>query len=264
MLIFIDESWQSSEKRPDRKVGVLSAVAIHSRDFNEYSCQIWNLKVKHLGPRCGDIEIKGQEIFRNYLFRLEWKGIRSRQLDLARDILEYAETHGAKAFASVVLDQREVDLACADDKLLERPFFFLFERINFYMQENYPDLVANLVFDDRGNRQNQKISKSVSNFFHLSSAGQEFDRIIKAPFFAISSENIGIQLADMIGHLVGREQVGDGKVISEFWKRIKKLEHKSQTQIEAKGKSFYLFGFKIAREHEAIKANEAGGLAGQE
>ena len=136
MLVFIDESWQSTKDRPEKKVGVLSAVAIHSRDFNEYSRQIWNLKVKYLGPRCGDVEIKGQEIFRNYLFRLEWKGIRSRQLDLARNVLEYAETHGAKAFASVVLDQKEADLSCADDKQLERPFFFLFERVNLFMQEN--------------------------------------------------------------------------------------------------------------------------------
>lgn len=255
MLVFIDESWQSAKEKPDKKVGVLAAVAVHSRDFNEYSRQIWNFKVKHLGPKCGDVEIKGQEIFRNYFFRLEWKGIRSHQLDLARDVLEYAETHGAKAFASVVLDQREADLSCADDKQLERPFFFLFERINLYMQENYPDLVASLVFDDRGNRQNQKISKSVSNFFHLSRAGQKFDHVIKVPYFAISSENVGIQIADMIGHLVGREQVGDGKVISEFWKKAKKLEYKSGTQVEAKGKLFPLFGFKIARE-QGMDKNE--------
>lgn len=68
MLVFIDESWQSAKEKPDKKVGVLSAVTIHSRDFNEYSRQIWNLKVKHLGPKCGDVEIKGQEIFRNYFF----------------------------------------------------------------------------------------------------------------------------------------------------------------------------------------------------
>ena len=139
MLIFIDESWQSSQEKPQGKVCVLSAMAIRSTDFNEYSRQIWNFKVKHLGSKCGDIEIKGKEIFKRALFRLEWKGIRSHQLDLARNILQYTESHGAKAFASIVLDQNEIDLSCANDKLLERPFFFLFERINLYMQEYYPD-----------------------------------------------------------------------------------------------------------------------------
>ena len=253
MLVFIDESWQSSESKPEEKGGVLSAVAIRSTDFNEYSRQIWNFKVKHLGLKCGDIEIKGKEIFKKYNFRLEWKGIPSRQLNLARDILKYVDTHAAKAFASVVLDQAEVDLSCADDKQLERPFFFLFERVNQFMQENYPDLTASLIFDDRGITQNEKISRSVSNFFHLSNVGKRFDHIIKAPFFAISSENVGIQIADMIGHLIGRRQTGGEKVISEFWKLIKQLEYKSRTEIETEGKRFHLFGFKVARSQGKVE-----------
>src|SRR3990167_3288183 len=134
MLIFIDESWQPSFLKHEEKVGVLSAVAINNVDFNEYSRQIWNLKMKHLGPQCGDVEIKGAQIFKRYLFKLESKGIKSHQLNLARDIFQYAGTHGGTAFASVVLDQDEVNLSCADNKQLERPFFFLFERINLYMQ----------------------------------------------------------------------------------------------------------------------------------
>ena len=253
MLIFIDESWQTSESNPAEKVGVLSAVAIRSNDFNEYSRQIWNFKVKHLGAKCGDVEIKGKEIFKKFLFRLEWKGITSRELNLAREVLRYAETHGAKTFASIVLDQREVDLSCADGKQLERPFFFLFERINLFMQEQYPDLSASLIFDDRGTTQNEKISSSVSNFFHLSQTGKKFDRIIKVPFFAISSENIGIQIADMIGHLIGRRETGDEKIVSEFWKQIKKIEYRSMTEIEAEGRKFHLFGFKVARSQGAEK-----------
>ncbi|OGW82284.1 MAG: hypothetical protein A3G33_11270 [Omnitrophica bacterium RIFCSPLOWO2_12_FULL_44_17] len=249
MLIFIDESWQNDDENPEQKVGVLSAVAIRSTDFNEYSRQIWNFKVKHLSAKCGDIEIKGKEIFKKYLFRLEWKKVRSHSLDLARDIFDYAETHGAKAFASIVLDEKEVNLACADDKQLERPFFFLFERINLFMAEHHPDLMACLIFDDRGITQNERTSKSVSNFFHLSNTGKSFDRIIKVPLFAISSENVGIQLADMIGHLIGRRETGDEKIVSEFWKKIKQFEYKSKTEIETDTKKFHLFGFKVARKH---------------
>ncbi|PIQ86917.1 MAG: hypothetical protein COV74_02820 [Candidatus Omnitrophica bacterium CG11_big_fil_rev_8_21_14_0_20_45_26] len=262
MLIFIDESWQISDRNPDKKVGVLSAVAIRSTDFNEYSRQLWNFKVKHLGNRCGDVEIKGSTIFKKYFLRLEWKGIRSHQLNLARDVFDYASTHGAKAFASIVLDDNEVDLSCADSKQLERPFFFLFERINTYMEENYPDLMASLIFDDRGITQNERISKSVSNFFHLSNIGKSFDRIIKAPFFAISSENVGIQIADMIGHVIARRSTGDEKILDEFWQKTKQLEYKSKKEIEADGKSFHLFGFKIARNHrQGSNENETGGLS---
>ena len=249
MLFFIDESWQTSQNKPENKVGVLSAVAIRSIDFNEFSRQLWNFKVKHLGAKCGDVEIKGKEIFKKYFFRLEQKGIKSYQLELARDIFSFAETRGAKAFASIVLDEKEVNLSCADVKQLERPFFFLFERINLHVQESYPDLVATLIFDDRGITQNEKISSSVSNFFHLSHVGKSFDRINKVPLFGISSENVGIQIADMIGHLIGRRETGDEKIIAEFSKQIKQIEYKSKTKIDVAGKKFDLFGFKVARKH---------------
>lgn len=191
MLFFIDESWQSTHDNK-YKIGVLSALQIKSHDFNECSKQIYNLKVKHLGNRAGDIEIKGREILRNYLFELEARGIESKELNLARDILAYAQTLGIKLFASIVFSKEEVDLACANVNQLERPFFFLFERIDLFMKENYPGLMAKLIFDDRGIQFNKKISKSVSNFFHKSSVGQLFDTVIKVPFFAISAENAGI------------------------------------------------------------------------
>src|SRR3989338_10712272 len=169
MLIFIDESWQNDDENPEQKVGVLSAVAIRSTDFNEYSRQIWNFKVKHLSAKCGDIEIKGKEIFKKYLFRLEWKKVRSHSLDLARDIFDYAETHGAKAFASIVLDEKEVNLACADDKQLERPFFFLFERINLFMAEHHPDLMACLFFFYKGIKSDRESTPLHSHHTFLSS-----------------------------------------------------------------------------------------------
>ena len=117
------------------------------------------------------------------------------------------------------------------------------------MQENYSDLAATLIFDDRGITQNEKISSSVSNFFHLSHIGKSFDRINKVPLFGISSENVGIQIADMIGYLIGRRETGDEKIVGEFWKQVKQIEYKSKTKVDAGGKKFDIFGFKVARSH---------------
>lgn len=256
MFFFIDETWQSA-KRGDEKVGVLTAVSIDSHDFNDCSREIGNLKAKHLGSKCRDIELKGQELFKRYYFRLEWRGIKSHQLELARDVFSYAEGHGLTVFASVVMDRTELDLSCANERQLERPFFFLFERINLFMEEHHPELVAKLVFDDRGNQLNERISKSVSNFFHKSHVGLSFDRILKVPFFAISTENVGIQLADLIGHVIGRRHVGDERAIGEFFSRIKRLEYKSKKQIEIEpGRKIHLLGIKVARD----KKKEAGDL----
>lgn len=249
MLFFLDESWQVT-KNEKYKVGILAAVQIKSHDYNECSKQFYVLKSKHLGAAAGNKEIKGNGIFRNYLFDLEAKSIVSRELDLARDVFVYVKTLGVACFASVVFAQKEIDLACANATQLERPFFFLFERINLFMKENRPGLKAKLIFDDRGIQVNKAISKSVSNFFHKSQAGQEFDSIVKIPLFAISTESVGIQLADMIAYILGARFTGNKQKFEFFWK-AKELEYKSRTLFSADGKHYPLNGFKVIKEKEA-------------
>lgn len=249
MLFFVDESWQATCNNK-YKVGVLAAVQLKSHDFNDCSNQIYSLKIKHLGIRAIYSEIKGKEIFKNYLFKLESQGIRSNGLNLARDIFDYINSLGTRFFASIVFSKEEIDLACADVNQLERPFFFLFERIDLFMKENYPGLMAKLIFDDRGYQSNEKISKSVSNFFHKSRVGQSFSTIIKSPYFAISGQNVGIQLADMGAHILGDRFTGDRAKI-EFFNKIKELEFISRKLIEVEGKTLRLKGFKVVKEKEA-------------
>lgn len=248
MLFFLDESWQLT-KNDKYKVGILAAVQIKSHDYNECSKQFYILKSKYLGAAAGNKEIKGNGIFRNYLFDLEAKGIASHELNLARDAFAYVKTLGVACFASVVFAQKEVDLACADATQLERPFFFLFERINLFMKENHPGLKAKLIFDDRGIQVNKAISKSVSNFFHKSQAGQVFDSIVKVPLFAISTESVGIQLADMIAYILGARFTGNIEKF-EFFRKVKELEYKSRALFSADGKQYLLNGFKVIKEKE--------------
>lgn len=250
MLFFIDESWQTS---PDgkRQAGVLSAVALKSHNFNKCSQDIFSLRVKHSGYDAAKLELKGRSVLKPYLFKLETSGVKSIQLQLMREILAYAATMKTVAFASIVFDKKEIDLDCADVNHLERPFFFLFERINLFMKENHPELIAKLIFDDRGIETNQRVSKAVSNFFHKSRKGQSFDRILKVPFFAISNENVGIQLADIAAYIVGKSFTGD-KQLKEFGRLIRNLEFKSLERLLADdGKQYYKYGFKVIKEKEA-------------
>jgi len=214
------------------------------------------LKAKHLGWEASDLELKGGRLFSRFYFRLEKKGVRSTQLDFARDVLSYCERIRIQAFASIIFDKMELDLACANANQLDRPFFYLFERINQFMVERHPDKVAKIVFDDRGFQTNEKVSKSVSNFFHKSSRGKQFEHILKIPFFGISNDNNGIQLADIFGHAIGRMFTGD-KDIREFYDRIKKMEFISQAPLldfdgkvlkDEKGQNLVQRGFRAVRE----------------
>ncbi|MBI3313747.1 MAG: DUF3800 domain-containing protein [Candidatus Omnitrophica bacterium] len=254
MLFFLDESWQTSNDEK-RQAGVLSAISIKSHDFNKCSTDIFNIKVKHIGYDAAKLELKGRGILKPYFFKqLQEKGIESVQLNLAEAILKYTASMKAATFASIVYDKQELNLSCAEEDRLERPFFFLFERINQFMNENHPELIAKLIFDDRGLETNQRISKAVSNFFHKSRTGQSFDKILKVPFFAMSNDNVGIQLADISAYILGRVFTGDGK-LKKYHLLIKSMEFKSREELTAPdGKKHRLFGFKI------IKNKEAGGL----
>ncbi|MBI5243204.1 MAG: DUF3800 domain-containing protein [Elusimicrobia bacterium] len=261
MLLFIDESWQQSDDRK-YKAGVLAAVAIASQQFNEISTEVRGLKCKHLGFQADGLELKGNKIFQRYYFRLEKKGVPSNQLNLARSIYSVCETNGLKVFATLTFPEQELDLACANPNQLERPFFFLFERINQFMKESHPDAVAKLVFDDRGVSTNERISRSVSNFFHKSSTGKSFDRIMKVPLFAISRENVGIQIADLIAHVIGRRFTGDQQLTLDFFKRVKVLQYQSQELVGktpggSPGKLWGLKVIKKGREDESLPIEES-------
>jgi len=258
MLFFIDESWQQT-KDGKYKVGVLGVVQIKCHDYNQCSNEIYNLKKNVLGYDAGNIEIKGKAIFRNYLFKLESKGIISNELGLARKIFNYIQVLGVSCFASVVWAKKEIELSCANENQLERPFFFLFERIDQFMKENHPEMKAHIIFDDRGIQTNRLISKSVSNFFHKSTAGRSFESIIKTPFFAISTESIGIQIADMFAYIIGARFTGRRK-IKEFFEAVKKLEFQSRALFSSDGKSYCLKGIKVIKEKEAGNLSNPEGL----
>lgn len=249
MLFFIDESWQQTRNK-EFKAGVLLAIQIKSHDFNDCSNQIFSLKLKHLGYRSRDTELKGKDLLKNFCFKLESKGIKSNGLSLAREILDFIQSRGVQFFASVVFSKEEINLSCTDENKLERPFFFLFERIDLFMKENYPGMMAHLIFDDRGLQTNKNISKSLSNFFHKSRIGQSFDTIVKVPFFAISSENVGIQVADIGAYILGARFTGDIRKM-EFFKRVKELQFISKTLVDVYGNQKPIRGIRVIKEKEA-------------
>lgn len=254
MLFFIDESWQQ-DQTGKTKVGVLAAIQIKAHNFNQLSSDIYQLKVKNLGYELGNIEIKGRSIFREYSFNLEKRGMVSQELSLARNIFDRLTIEGANFFASRVFAEQEITLNCADENHLDRPFFYLFERINLFMEENYPSSMAHLIFDDRGAQDNSRISSAVSNFLHKSHIGKRFDNIIKFPSFAISTKNVGLQIADMAAYLLAKRHFKPA-MIQEFDKKLKKLEFKSRQLFKMNEREYPLYGFKTVGRKE----KEAGDL----
>lgn len=205
MLIFFDESFRKSLKSPDVTLGALCGIGIPERDLGRVADDVYKLKQKHMG---GDYarnkEIKGKDLLKPWVVKLEESGQKSKNLALARDLIDYILVRRLPLFGCVCFDRDLQSFRVDDVKALDRTFRYLFERVDMFMKIHRPDDMASLVFDDRDFGINQKNSSAITNFFQKSAIGLAMDSIVKTPFFAISqANNIGLQLADFVTTVVG-------------------------------------------------------------
>ena len=205
MLVFFDETFRDSLSYPGATLGALCGVAIPEKQLNRVADDVFKLKLKHLGNDFArDEEIKGKELLKNYVFKLEAKGIASKNLALATDLLDYLHAKRLHVFGCVCFEKGMQKFQCEDVRALDMTFRYVFERIDMFMKIKHPDRMAKLVFDDRDYGINRKNAEAITNFFQRSSVGLSLDSILKTPFFAISqSQNAGLQLADFVTTIIG-------------------------------------------------------------
>jgi hypothetical protein len=222
MLFFFDESFRVSLKDNKLSLGALCGIAIPERDLSRVSQDIYQLKKKHLGTDFAqNMEIKGKELLKNWVFKLKEQGTPSHNLELAEDLLEYITSKKLPVFGCVCHEKGLQKFQVDDVRALDKTFRFLFERIDTYMKINRKNDMANLVFDDRDFGINKKKSEAITNFFLRSAAGLTMDSIVQTPFFAISqSHNIGLQLADFVTTIIAMHYAGNKK-IDPYHKKLK-------------------------------------------
>jgi hypothetical protein len=205
MLIFFDESFRPSLRHADVSLGALCGIGIPESQLTQVASDVYQLKLKHMG---GDFarnsEIKGKDLFKNYVFKLMRQGINSRNVALANDLLEYIVGKKLPVFGCVCFEKDLLRFQVDDVTALDKTFKYLFERIDTFMKKYREDEMASLVFDDRDYGINRKNSEAITNFFQRSAKGLSLDSIVKTPFFAISqSQNVGLQLADFVTTIIG-------------------------------------------------------------
>ena len=205
MLVFFDETFRASLKHPNVTFGALCGVAIPESQLHKVASDVYQLKYKHFGPEFArDGEIKGKNLLKNYVFSLAAKGVQSKNLELAKDLLAYMEAKGLKIFGCVCFEKGMQHFKCEDVASLDMTFRHVFERVDMYLKIKHPGRMAKIIFDDRDFGTNKQNATAITNFFLRSARGLSWDSIIKTPFFAISqSQNVGLQLADFATTVVG-------------------------------------------------------------
>lgn len=205
MLIFFDETFRQSLKHPNVSLGALCGIGIPEKDLARVADDAYHLKYKHMGADFArTAEIKGKELLKNWVFNLAARGIKSRNIALADDLIEYIVSKKLPVFGCVCFEKEIQRFQVDDVTALDKTFLFLFERIDMWMKIFRPNDMGCIIFDDRDYGINRKNSEAITNFFQRSAKGLSLDSIIKTPFFAISqSQNVGLQLADLVTTIIG-------------------------------------------------------------
>jgi hypothetical protein len=205
MIFFFDESFRESLGHPGVSLGALCGVGIPEAQLRRVGDDIYELKHKHLDiDFARDGEIKGKELFKNYVFALQKKGIVSRNLALGVDLVDYIHRKQLPVFGCVCFEKGIQKFKADNVTALDKTFRYLFERIDMWMKLHRPDDRALIVFDDRDYGINKKNAEAITNFFQRSNQGAAMDSIVQTPLFAISqAQNVGLQLADLVTTIIG-------------------------------------------------------------
>ena len=225
---YIDESWREGGAE---KIGVLAATVGSDNDFENLDNKMYQVRRKYLGDdnaRDKTSEIKGSQIFSNYSFKQQQRHQFSKNLALAREVLEFVKTTTICYVGVTVYGSQQPSLLAPRAKDLARPFKELCNRLKLAIPDKERGL---MVFDQRVGAQ-EGISVAISNYL----AGMDDDKALHPhPLVGVSNIHAGLQLADMAAFVLGKWADGDER----FLKYYKFLSYSQLQAKNEKGKKRY-------------------------
>lgn len=217
---FIDESWHESKTE---HVGVLAAVVCSWSTHEKLSHEMFRLRRKYFGEahaRDQTRELKGRELLSKASFKHVVAHNFSKNLTIAREILEFAHDQNIRISAGAFYGDKQPPLLSSNPKLLAPPFRELCVRLWSHLAAPGH---AHIVFDQRLGAQ-EGISIAMHNYLAGLTAPH---RLLPLPLVAVSNICAGLQLADIVAYIIGRHSAGDDNFRS-WYKLVSRL------QIEAK------------------------------
>ena len=215
MWCFVDESWQQGDSE---QVGVLAAAIVSKGDFEALGRHLYKVRKKYYGEEnARDLrsELKGKDLFSNQSFRLQKAGY-SKNLSLVREVLEWVAGAAIWFVGISIYGDSRPPLLSPNLKALSTPFRELCVRVLAHIPNNQ---TGQLVFDQRLGAQ-EDISVAVHNYL----AGiRENSRLTPNPLIGVSNVWPGLQLADIVAHILGKYAVDD-KRFAFYYNKLKPVQ----------------------------------------
>lgn len=229
MLVFLDESFRS-HLTTENRFGVLAGIAIPEDIYASVQHGVYEVRrpYHHNSVLRADQEIHTKHLLNRRTFRAREECGFSYHWNLCEELLGYARHQRLTVFGVVCFRSDWHSFVCSDDRRLDAPFQYLFERIDVYMKSKFPRRYAKIVFDDRDVGTNKKNAIAITNFFSRSTIGRGYDSIIRVPMFAVSQgHNYGLQLADLVTTVIAMKFQGHREV-DPLWRIVQNMLHMSR------------------------------------
>ena len=220
MLVFIDESYkQANHPNPKTTYG---AVLIEESQYREFDTKLFNLKRKFFKvSQPHEKELKGRLLLSEQAIEMP------KNRSLIEQILYLCQEMGMVPFA--LTQDGTISMTGKSDRLTDLYKGILW-RINAYMNENHPDGVATLFFDDIDRQSNMNIAINFTNFMHRHAWGRSYTNILPVPFFCNSVVSPGIQIADIVAYCVNERYTGRRGYLEDAFKGLRELTYNAVDQ----------------------------------
>ncbi|MCR4436820.1 MAG: DUF3800 domain-containing protein [Clostridiales bacterium] len=240
MLVFIDESGhprpKDSTKRP-----VLISACIRETDVKRITHDIYKIKMDLYGKQD---EIKSTDLIRRQTITKN----RTINKEYVDRLIDLVENYDINVFA-VIMERPDFE-PYIEDGILPKQYFYLLKRIELFCRtHNYP--MALVIFDEKNEADDKKISIAFNNFLYKSALGKTFEKILEVPLFVSSGITPGVQLADIMAGIIRHyyeNELDKREPVDEFEKWICRLYNiiKRKTEnLKDPFKGFVEYGFFI-------------------
>jgi len=254
-LLFVDESGHDGNAPYE----VLAGVAVRDSHIWPLIQEIQESEVLHFGRRItpGGLELKGKKLLKAKTFRLASqcapidaaerprlaaellrdpvKNVSKRhlaamgqaKLAFVEDVLGRCDSHGARAFASIVC--RGAPRPSGRD-YPRKDYTYLFERLFYFLEETRGSHTGLVVFDEIEKTQSHLLVDQLHRYFLETATGkQRASRIVPEPLFVHSELTTLVQVADIIAYVVswgvrvGKMKQSGRSELATLAKIVKKL-----------------------------------------
>lgn len=206
MWCFIDETWISHSQIPNYTVGVIAGILAEDAILPQLDKLLYAVQRKYYGQdhaKDPSRELKGESLLSNMAFSLEERNVRSINLNIVKEILNYLNAQGKegrylKLFASAVYGQRP-QLLCPDPKNMPLPYRTICRNISRAVADFDENQTAIMVYDQRFKAQTG-LAIAMKAFVQ----GLKIPNLHPVPYFGVSHATPALQVSDILVHIIGK------------------------------------------------------------